>query len=160
MQWISTTAIQLCNNLKLWYLELSFPSSEKGWHQKWFYLSDPSGSLSTYSPNRLGTVTPLSWESMPEGPTLKVAEGLLSRITALKDAGLSGWTVLRVFLFRRIVPLKVRLALMWEYISPDDQSAVVDGHLLEESVTRGRGWCLAPCRGNRQSMVGRPCSHV
>jgi hypothetical protein len=43
MQWIGAIAIQLHNNLKLWYLELSFPTLEKGWHWKWFYLFDPSG---------------------------------------------------------------------------------------------------------------------
>jgi hypothetical protein len=45
VQWISTAAIQLRNNLKSRYLELSFPTSENGWHWKSFYLSDPSGSL-------------------------------------------------------------------------------------------------------------------
>ena len=32
MQWIGADTIQLCNNLKSWYLELSFPTLEKGWH--------------------------------------------------------------------------------------------------------------------------------
>ena len=49
VQRIGATAIQLCNNLKSQYIELAFPTSEKGWHQKWFYLSDPSGSLLAFS---------------------------------------------------------------------------------------------------------------
>lgn len=60
MQWIGAATIQLRNNLKLRYLEVSFPTSEKGLHRKWFYLSDPSGSLQAYSPDRLGPVTPPS----------------------------------------------------------------------------------------------------
>ena len=67
MQRISVGAIQLCSNLNLWYLELSFPTSEKGWHRKWFYLSDPSVSLLAYSPDRLGPVVPLSWKEGPRG---------------------------------------------------------------------------------------------
>jgi hypothetical protein len=60
VQRIGAAAIQLCNNLKLWYLKLSFPTSEKGWHWKWFYLSDPSRSPLAFSPDRLGSMVPLS----------------------------------------------------------------------------------------------------
>lgn len=72
--------------MKLRYLELSFPTLEKGWHQKWFYLSDPSRSLLANSLDRLGLMMQPSRKSIPEGPSLKVAEGLLSQITTLKDA--------------------------------------------------------------------------
>ena len=54
MQQIGVVAIQLRNNLKLRYLELSLPTSKKGWHRKWFYLLDPARSLSAYSPDHLG----------------------------------------------------------------------------------------------------------
>lgn len=57
---------------------------------------------------------------MPEGPTLEVTEGLLDRVTALKETGLTGWPVHRVFLFCRILPLMVRSAPMWEYIGLGD----------------------------------------
>jgi hypothetical protein len=62
--------------------------------RKWFYLSDPSESLPAYSPDCLGLVMPPSWKSVPKGPTLKVTDGLLDQITTLKDAGLTGQTVL------------------------------------------------------------------
>ena len=65
----------MCNNLKLWYLELSFPTYEKGWHQKRFYLPNPSGSLPAYSPDHLGTVAQPSWKMVLEGPTVEVTEG-------------------------------------------------------------------------------------
>ena len=45
VQWIGAAAIQLRNNLKLWYLELLFPTSKKGCHRKWFYLFDPIRSF-------------------------------------------------------------------------------------------------------------------
>lgn len=57
VQRIGAATIQLRNNLKLRYLELSFPTSEKGWHRKWFFLSNPSESLPAYSPDRLGPMT-------------------------------------------------------------------------------------------------------
>lgn len=78
IQWISAATIQLRNNLKSWYLELSFPTLEKGWHGKWFYLFDPSGALPAYSPDHLGPVMPLSWKSLPEGPALEATKGLLT----------------------------------------------------------------------------------
>ena len=77
VQRIGPTAIQLHNNLKLWYLELSFPTLEKGWHRKWFYLSNPSKSLLAHSLDPLGPMMPLSRKSVPEGPALGVTDGLL-----------------------------------------------------------------------------------
>lgn len=90
MQWIGTDAIQLCDNMKSWYLELSFPSSKKGWHKKWFYLYDPIGSLPTYSADRLGVVALPSWKGDLMNEHLKLTERLLKRITSLKNAGLTG----------------------------------------------------------------------
>lgn len=49
--------------------------------------------------------------------------------------------VLRVFLLHHVLPLRVRLAPMWEYIRPGDQSIVVDGHLLEASLI-GVAWMV------------------
>jgi hypothetical protein len=72
---------------------------------------------------------------LEEGPVLEVVEGLLDRITALRNVRLTGQTVLLVFLFCRVLPLMARLALMWEYLELGDQSAVAEGHLPEESVT-------------------------
>jgi hypothetical protein len=89
-QWIGAATIQLRNNLKSRYLELSFPNSEKGWHRKWFYLSNPSGSFSANSVDRLGAMAPPSWKSILEGPALEVVKGLLNRVTTLKDARVTG----------------------------------------------------------------------
>lgn len=66
-----------------------------------------------------------------EGCALDVANGLLDRITILKDARLTSQMVLlSVF-----VPLRARPTPMWEYIGLGDQSTVADNHLPEESVT-------------------------
>lgn len=74
------------------------PHLGEGWHQKWFYLSDITRSFPAYSPNHLGLVVPPSWKSILKGLALKLAEGLLDWVTALKDAGLTSRMVLRVFL--------------------------------------------------------------
>lgn len=113
--------------MKTRYLDLTFLTLEKGWHPKWFYLSDPIGSLPAYSPDRMGPVMPLSWKSLPEGLTLEVAEGLLGRTTMLKDARLTGRAVVREFFFRQVLPLAARLASMWEYIGLVDTSSVAEG---------------------------------
>ena len=86
-------------------------------------------SLPGHSPDHLGSVAPTTWKRVLEGPALEVAEGLLDQITALRNTGLTGRTVLRVFLFRRILSLMARPAPMWEYLGLGDQSAVAEGHL-------------------------------
>lgn len=97
----------------------------------------------------MGPVAPPSWKSVPDGPTLELAMVLLDRVTALKDARLTGHMVLRVFLLRRVLPLKASSALMWEYIGPGDQSALADGHLPKEHLAR-LAWMVLG------SMLGEP----
>lgn len=146
---VDVTAIQLRNNLKSWYLELSFCTLEKGWHWKWFYLSGPFGSFLANSTDRLGPMAPPSWNSILEGPTLEVTEGILNQVTTLKDARVTDWMVLHVFLLRHVLPQNVRLALMWEYIGLREQFMVIDGHLPKESLTRVAWTVLV-------SMLGKP----
>lgn len=57
--------------------------------------------------------------------------------------------MLHIFLLYCVLPLNARPATMWEYIRPVDQSTVVDGHLLEESLT-GVAWMVLG------SMLGEP----
>jgi hypothetical protein len=59
----------------------------------------------------------------------------------VRDIGLTGQTVLLVFLFRRVLPLMARLSLMWEYLELGDQSAMAEGRLPEESVM-GIAWMV------------------
>jgi hypothetical protein len=86
-------------------------------------------------------VVPLSWKTLPEGPILEVAEGLLGQITTLKDAGLTGRMVLREFLFCQFLLLMARPTLMWEYIGVAELFVVAEGNLLEESVF-GVAWVV------------------
>jgi hypothetical protein len=102
--------------MKSRYLELSLPSSEKGWHRKWFYLYDPTRSLPAYLAYRLGAVALPSWKGSPMDERLKLVERLLERITFVKNAGLMGQTVVRTSLLRHVLPLKVRAFPMWDYI--------------------------------------------
>jgi hypothetical protein len=70
----------------------------------------------------------------------------------------TGWTVFHVFLLCRILPLKARLASMWEHIELREQSAVADGHLLEESLTGVAWMVLGSMLGNHRSMMVWPHS--
>lgn len=114
-------------------------------------LRVPPGQLSGLSGAGGATVM----EECLGGARLEVAEGLLDRVTALKDAGVIGRTTLRVFLMCRILPLKARPALLWEYIGPRDQSMVVDAHLPEESLT-GVVWMVLRSASGDPSVDGRP----
>ena len=90
---------------------------------------------------------PPSSKCVLEGPILEVTEGLLNQVIALKNAGVTGQTVLRMFLLRRILLLKARPALMCEYIGLGDPSMVAEGHLLEESMTRVAWMVLGSASG-------------
>jgi hypothetical protein len=124
MQRIGAAAIQLCDNMKSRYLELSFPSSEKEWHKKWFYLYDPTGSLPAYLADHLGAVALPSWKGGPTDERLKLVERLLERITFVKNAGLMGQAVVRTSLLRCVLSLKVRAFPKWDYIRSPIQGVI------------------------------------
>jgi hypothetical protein len=89
---------------------------------------------------------------LQEGPVLEVTEGLLGRITTLKDARLTDRMVLQEFLFRRILPLMARLTPMWEYIGVGDPSTVAEGNLPKESMS-GVAWMVLRSVSGSQQLV-------
>jgi hypothetical protein len=103
-------------------------------------------------------VTPPSWKSVSKGPALEVTDGLLDWVTALKGTKLTDQTVLQVFLFCHVLPLKARPTLMWEYIRSGDQSMMADGHLSEESMTKVAWMVLGSVSGELTVDDGPPRS--
>src|SRR5438128_12062021 len=89
-------------------------TSLKGWHSKWFYITNPKPSLPSYVGRR--PIVKGSWSSLPEGKELKQAVLLLEKLAAYKsEEGLNGISVVRNFLGRRIQPIKERVHPAYEY---------------------------------------------
>ena len=91
----------------------------KGWHCRWFYVSNPNPALPAY----IGRPPALevSWNSFPSEEEMKDVRLLIVRLEAVKIMDrLSGVAVVRDFIERRIQPIKERHHPTYEYSSRDD----------------------------------------
>ena len=89
------------------YVTLPLRDSLKGWHCRWFYISNPNPALPAY----IGRPPALevSWNSFPSEEEMKDVKLLLVRLEAVKIVDrLSGVAVVRDFIERRIQPIKER----------------------------------------------------
>ncbi len=89
------------------YITLPTRDSLKGWHCRWFYISNPSPALPAY----IGRPPALevSWNSFPSAEEMKDVKLLIARLEATKIVSrLSGVAVVRDFIERRIQPIKER----------------------------------------------------
>src|SRR5438105_1281635 len=87
------------------YIGLPLRDSLKGWHCRWFYISNPNPALPAY----IGRPPALevSWNSFPSDEEMKDVRLLLVRLEAVKIVDrLSGVAVVRDFIERRIQPIK------------------------------------------------------
>ena len=102
--------IQLHLGLEDRYLSLDrYPSMDLGWQKSWFYVPNESLPLPSSSPNRLRGDLPESWEELPPLEAYRHhVPNLLDAIKDLKDRGLTGMRVIRTFIGRRVLPLKMR----------------------------------------------------
>src|SRR6266540_3574349 len=79
---------------------LHLKTSLKGWHQRWFYVSNPSPSLRAYVGNRPSVRN--SWNSLPSTEEMKQVDALLEKLKACKrDDGVNGVSMVINFLGRR-----------------------------------------------------------
>ena len=89
------------------YITLPTRDSLKGWHCRWFYISNPNPALPAYIGRPLALE--VSWNSFPSDEEMKDVRLLLVRLEAIKIVDqLSGVAVVRDFIERRIQPIKER----------------------------------------------------
>src|SRR5438105_1707299 len=87
------------------YINLPLRDSLKGWHCRWFYISNPDPVLPAYIGRPPGLE--VSWNSFPSDEEMKDVMLLLVRVEAVKIIDrLSGMAVVRDFIERRIQPIK------------------------------------------------------
>jgi len=116
---VGGASIQLRHNRALKYIGLPLRDSLKGWHCRWFYVSNPNPALPAY----IGRppVLEVSWNSFPSEEEMKDVRLLIVRLEAVKIVDqLSGVAVVRDFIERRIQPIKERHHPAYEYSGRDD----------------------------------------
>src|SRR6266542_2895167 len=72
-------ALPTCN----FFLGLLLKTSLKGWHQRWFYISNPSPSLPSYDGHI--PVVRESWTSLPNAVEMKQVLGLINLLKERKS---------------------------------------------------------------------------
>jgi hypothetical protein len=83
-------------------------SSNKGWHQRWFYLrSDADTPLPLYTSRFFGEA-PEHWGYGPIATDRKKIDTLLQAVKRLVDVDMMGARVIAMFHERRVLPLMQR----------------------------------------------------
>src|SRR5438105_9829446 len=116
---VGGASIQLRHNRAAKYVGLLLRDSLKGWHCKWFYISNPDPALPIY----IGRPPALevSWNSFPCEAEMKDVRILLARLEAIKIVDqLSRVAVVKDFIQRRIQPIKERNHPAYKYSGRED----------------------------------------
>ena len=96
---VGGTSLQLRQGRGDEYLGLQFKTSLKGWHQRWFYVANPSPSLPAYVGRR--PVVGNSWNFLPSVKDMEQVNALLGKLKACKrDDGVNGVNMVINFLGR------------------------------------------------------------
>ena len=117
-----------CNiqvNPKTPYFIMGFVESAIGWKTRWFYAKDsPSGTDDPLVHLNHRVAQRASWRNVLTLEEREQTEDFVTRITELKDTGLTGVQLSGIFLKRRVQPLQARAEPMWEYKGAVDTSRV------------------------------------
>jgi hypothetical protein len=135
---IGSYAIQLRQSQADEYIVMKVSSSNKGWHQRWFYLrSDADAPLPPYTGCFFGEALEC-WGYGPIASEKKKIDSLLQAIKRLVDAGMAGAGVIAAFHERRVLPLIRRAHHLDEMVpnAPLEGTVLVTGELDQEEIKR------------------------
>src|SRR5207244_1800873 len=116
---VGGASIQLRHNRELKYIGLPLRDSLKGWHCRWFHISNHNPALPAY----IGRPPALEvrWNYFACAAEMTDVKLLLVRLEAVKIVDqLSGVAVVRDFIERRIQLIKERHHPAYEYSGRDD----------------------------------------
>ena len=123
-----------CRNTKK-YFDMSLRTSNKGWHDSWFYCPNPSYSLGA---SAAGFPTPCdSWKAKLTSQEELEVTPLFEKVAELKNKGLTGVWIVRHFLQFRLNPLKERVHPVFEYSGPSDPTRESPVN-LDDNVLKSR----------------------
>jgi hypothetical protein len=98
-------AIQLRANWNIGYLPVPMKTSNKGWHQKWFYVrDDPDSPLPPYLGLSFDDALE-SWKEAPNAEEIRKVDSLFQTINRLKNEGATGLRIFAALPQWRVLPL-------------------------------------------------------
>ena len=123
--------IQLRSGKASSYLGLHLKSSLKGWHKRWFYISNPAPCL---PPHRgLRPLIRETWAALPSPGGMKQVNRLLEYIQRRKSEGVTGDCVVASFVNRRVHPIKERVHSASEFSGVGDPTRESDAEWTAEA---------------------------
>ena len=103
------------------------------WRSNWFYAANPDAGLPKFS-NCSPDFNNARWSALPEEQEAKAIEAIQTRLDKALSAGLTGVSILRVFISRRVQPLKERRHPLFAYTGQDDPTRETPDSLPDEEV--------------------------
>ncbi|KAK1551519.1 hypothetical protein QYE76_000012 [Lolium multiflorum] len=103
------------------FIDMALPKkAQSHWRKFWFYALEytPPGGVPLVTPEP-SVPRRLNVRSLPKDQE-EVVKGMRQAIQALKDSGLTAANMYNCWLGRRLVPLRCRAHLMWEYKGQND----------------------------------------
>ena len=120
-QIVGSVGIQLRTETRAEFPSIPLRSNLGAWRSRWFYAANTQPGLPEFSgsapDSRINR-----WTSLPEDWEEGSAELLGIRLGQIATAGLTGIDILRVFLSRRVQPLKQRVHPLFEYTGTLDST--------------------------------------
>jgi Putative gypsy type transposon. len=132
---VGGAGFQLRGTLSQKYFSMPFKTSNKGWHENWFYVQNPEPALPEYS--CLPPVYQDTWNSLPMGEEAAQALALMDRMLKLEEQGLQGEQITRHFIKSRLAPIKERSRTAFEFNGKHDPNRE-DPESLEFKVMKER----------------------
>jgi hypothetical protein len=124
--------IQMREDAAEQYLMYKLIDSNQDWKSKWFYITNhhpelpkPSGKQPKHRP---------WWNTEPTMQEGIQLPELLTKIRALREAGLRAEHVAFSFMKRRVQPLMARDILGYQYTGDDDTSRMPDGEVDDDDI--------------------------
>jgi hypothetical protein len=94
------------------YITYKFPTSLSGWKERWFYVGNHKPAL----PERTAGGPKIAGEWTVSPRDMSQVNDLLKKIMKLREAGVTGASVVYFWIGRRIQPLQKRARSSFEYL--------------------------------------------
>jgi hypothetical protein len=120
-QIVGAVGIQLRKEASSEFPSIALYSNLGSWRSNWFYAANTAPGLPEFT-GRTPEFSADRWASLPADWEEGSAEILASRLGQAITAGLTGTNILRVFLSRRVQPLKQRDHPLFEYTGSSDST--------------------------------------
>jgi hypothetical protein len=122
----------LRSGLKVEWIDTDLPDNTAGWWSEWFYIADQIPGL----PRRTGhkPVKISEWDLGLSTRELEDLEGVLELVSDMKNQGVTGVAVARLFCRRMIQAIKDRVHPAYEYCGQSDPTREVNRKVSKEEM--------------------------